>query len=259
MSDVSSYPEAYAEILAQVAHHISLQIRPRDAKPYSEQALSIARAHNDKHNTARALVMLAFAFTDEEKFAEAQSALEESQALFQEVQDEWGYAMAVCILGWSEFWQENWPIALTLMETALSIYRQFGDLYLMSVVLSQIGRTHEKQGNRAQSETATKEALVLAQQVDSKYEIASGLWFLGELAQHARRYTRAVHLSSAARKLHDSIGAWQPEDNTKWEGRLSFCGAELDEAELILALEQGRAMTMEQAIDYALENQALGL
>jgi predicted ATPase len=254
MPDAPLYSEAYAEVLAQLAHHISLQIRARDAQPLSEQSLSIARASKDKHNTARALWVLAMALTAEKNFEAAQSALEESQALFREVQDEWGYAMAVFILGWLVYWQENWPTALTLMEEALAIYSQLGDRYLMSVILNQIGKTCEKQGNVADGEAATKEALVLAQQVDSKYEIANDLWSLGDLAQHAKRWIRAMQLYSAGKKVYDSVGAWQPEDDKNWEERLRLCRAALLESEMADAVEEGRAMTMEQAIAYALES-----
>jgi tetratricopeptide (TPR) repeat protein len=254
MPDVSLHPEIHAEVLAQVANHVFLQISSRDAKPYSEQALSIARPHQDKHNTARALVMLALALTDEKDFAAAQTALEESQTLFQEVQDEWWYGLSVQMSGWSAFRQENLSVALVWMEEALTILKKLGDQYFMSVILRGIGAVQIMQGDRAQGETALKEALVLAQKMDSKLEIAWNLSALGEAAQRANRWMRVVQLCWASRNILESTGAWQEFNDLTFEKDLARCRAALREAEFAAAESQGRLMTMEQAIAYALEN-----
>src|SRR5215510_12023810 len=79
MPDAPLYSGAYAEVLTQMAQQTFLQLTERDAKPYAEQALSIARAHQDKHNTARALVWLGLALIGEKNFTAAQSAFEESK------------------------------------------------------------------------------------------------------------------------------------------------------------------------------------
>ena len=67
-----------------------------------------------------------------------------------------------------------------------------------------------------------------------------------------------MQLYCAARNVYDSIGAWQPEDDSIFEDRLATCRATLDEAEFAAAVEQGRTMTMEEAILYALELSASG-
>lgn len=259
MPDVPSYPEIHAEVLTQMANHTFLQIAPLDAKPYAEQALSIARTHQDKHNTAWALVMLALALTDEKNFATAKAALEESQALFQEVQDEWGYGMSVNISGWSASRQEDWSVALTLMEESLTILKKLGDQYFMSVVLRGIGTVQMMQGDLPQGETAMKEALVLAHKMDSKLEIAWNMWSLGEAAKRSKRWTRAVQLYWASRNILESSGAWHELNHLDFENELPTCRAALSEAEFAEAEAQGRLMTMEQAKAYALENPSKSL
>jgi hypothetical protein len=52
----------------------------------------------------------------------------------------------------------------------------------------------------------------------------------------------------------DSIGAWTEGDKSVFENDLAACRSALTEAEFEAALEEGRAMTMEQAIAYALES-----
>ena len=62
-----------------------------------------------------------------------------------------------------------------------------------------------------------------------------------------------MRLYLAARIIYESIGAWQKSEDTKFENLLAPCRAALHEAAFADAVEQGRAMTMEQAIEYALE------
>src|SRR3990172_6685673 len=89
LPDAPLYPDAHAEALTQIAHHTWLQIGAEEARPFVEQALSIARAHDDKRNIAKALAILGLVMNIEHNFAAAQVALEESKTLFQEVHDDW--------------------------------------------------------------------------------------------------------------------------------------------------------------------------
>ena len=91
------------------------------------------------------------------------------------------------------------------------------------------------------------------QQLDSKYEIGACLWNLGYAVQRAGNSARAVHLYGAAKNFLDSIGAWNEREASEFENDLAPCRAALDESEFATAMEQGRAMTMEQAVAYALE------
>jgi tetratricopeptide (TPR) repeat protein len=253
LPDTPLHHDAHAETLYDLAHHIWLQIGYMEARPYAEQALSIARLHNDKHNTARALSILGLVLADEKKFAEAQSSLEESVALYQEVGDEWGYAHALTCLG--RVWQVkgNLAIARSLREQALESFRKLGDKYFESASLSFLGMVQAMQGNVEDGVVALQESLTLAQQLDSKYEIAMILWYFARVSQAKGNHPHTVHLYMAAKKAYDSIGAWTKDLELKFEEDLTLCRAALSEAVFEAAVEQGRAMTMEQAIAYALE------
>ena len=254
MPDTPSYPEVYAEVLTHMAHQTFLQIRSSDSKPFNEQALSIARAHRDKHNTARALVFLGIALTDEKNFAAAQAAFEESRQLFQQVHDEWGYANATMALG-TTFWEdEDWATALLLSQKAFARFQELGDRYFQSVTLRFIGFTSVNLGDLANGMAALRESLLLAQQLNSKHDIAKVLMRFGDVAQRLNQPARTVQLYWATRNISESIGAWQQEDEPWFEEQLAPCRAALGESEFAAAVEQGRLMTMEQAIAYALED-----
>ena len=76
---------------------------------------------------------------------------------------------------------------------------------------------------------------------------------LVETEQHLGQPARAVRLYCAARNVYESIGVLQPDDDLRFVEYLTSCRLALDESEFEEAAEEGRAMTMERAIEYALE------
>src|SRR5215212_326937 len=253
MTETPSYPEAHAEMLAQVAHHLYLQVGEHEARPFAEKAISIARTNNDKHNTARGLAMLGLVLRNEKDFVASQTAFEESKRLHREVHDEWGYAHVVMCLAYLKNTRDDYMASLFLNEQALALFRKLGDRYFECVVLRGMGMDHLMQGDPVSAVSALRKALILAQQLGSKYEAAQTLWRCAEVAQRAEKYARAVCLHFATKNLIDSIGAWTEGDESIFKNELAACRTALNETEFEAAVEQGRAMTMEQAIEYALE------
>lgn len=250
--DASQYPRLYSYALAQLAFHTWLQIGPKEARSFVEQALSIARAHSDEWNTAWALTVKGLILIAQGNFEVAQSILDESKARFLNIHDEWGYANAIISLANGAYHQDDETTELSLLKESLFLFRKLGDKYFESVALRFIGMLQLRQGNVNDSVATLREALLLAQQLDSKYEIAAGLRHIANAAQAAGTPARGVHLCWASRKIVDSIGAWQQEDEAEFERDLAASRAALGESAFAEAVEQGRLMTMEQAIAYAL-------
>jgi predicted ATPase/class 3 adenylate cyclase len=255
LPEAARFPESQAEALAQLAHHTWLQNGAQEARPLVVEALSVARAHDDKRNTAKALTILGLVLTFENNFVAARSTLEESQPLFQEVGDTWGYAHAVMGLALGALKQADRTTSLILHEQALAIFRELGDRYFQSAALRHIGNLRVRQGDLAHGAAALREALFLAQELDSKFEIYALTWSFAEVAQRAGNLARAVSLYWAAKDVAKSVGAWWKEDETEFDDKLATSRAALGESSFAEAVEQGRALTMEQAIAYALEDQ----
>jgi len=252
LPDTSLYPELHSEILTQLAHHTWLQVGAGPARPLVESALSLARAHSHKHNTAKALAILGLVMIFENNFAVASSSLEESKVLFQELNDQWGFAHAMMCLATQAHIQQDWATSLALYKQVLKQFRDLGDRFFQGVALRFIGDLEMKQGNLASGVVALREALILAQQLDSKYEIGQTLWRCAEAAQRSKKPAHAVCLYWATKKVLDSIGAWTEGDELILENDLAPCRAALAAAAFAEAVELGRALTMEQAIAYAL-------
>jgi tetratricopeptide (TPR) repeat protein len=252
--NAARFPESQAEVLSQLAHHTWLQIGAKEARPLVEQALSVARGHDDKRNTAKALAILGLVLTFENNFVAARSTLEESKALFQQVNDTWDYAHAVMGLALGSLMQDDRATSLILHEEALAIFRELGDRYFQSAALRHIGSVRVKQGDLVRGIAALREALLLAQDLDSKFEIYAVIWSFAKAEQRAGNPARAVRLYWAAKNIAECVGAWSKEDDAEFEDNLVSCRAALDESAFAAAVEEGRAMTLEQAITCALEN-----
>jgi predicted ATPase/transcriptional regulator with XRE-family HTH domain len=255
LHDAPSFPDLYADVLTQMAHHTELQIGGKAARPLIEQALMVARAHDNPQTLASALMVFGIVLTYEENFSAARSALEESITLFRELQDQWRSAVAVMSLGFSAYKRDDRANALELAEQALAAFRELGDQYFQSVCLYETGYLRAKQGEWEEGLAKLRASLRLSHKLGSRYEIAAGLLRLAETEQQLGQSARAVRLYCAAKNVYDSIGAWLQEDDPKLEEYLNLCRATLSESEFTTALENGRAMTMEQALAYALEDE----
>jgi predicted ATPase/class 3 adenylate cyclase/DNA-binding XRE family transcriptional regulator len=254
MPGTSSHPEAYAEVLAQMAHHLYLQLGEKEARPFAEKALSIARTNHDKHNTARGLAMLGLVLKNEEDFAASQAAFEESKILYRDVHDEWGYAHVELCLAYLASGQNDHKASLALNGQALALFRKLGDRYFECVVLRGMGTSQMMVGDLMNAVATLQKALILARQLNSRYEAAQTLWRCAEAAHRAENSARAVCLYFATKNFINSVGAWTERDELFFENDLMPCRTALSEAEFEEAMEQGHSMTMEQAIAYALEN-----
>jgi len=253
MRDAPTFHVLYADAFTQLAHHTSLQSGSNEAKPFIEQGLMIGRAHGNPQTLANALMVLGIVLTEEKNFDAALSTLKESHTLFQEVQDQWGSAVAIMSLGYVAVKKDDRATALTLNQEALSAFRDLGDQYFQSVCLYEIGSLLAKQGDWEEGLAALRESLRLSRELGSRYEIAGGLLRLAETEQHLEQPARAVQLYCAARNVYESIGALQKNDDLRFVEYFTSCRFALGETEFEAAVEEGRAMTMEQAIEYALE------
>ena len=252
MPNAPLFSELYADVLTQMAHHTLLQNGATEAKPLIEQALTIARVDGNLQILANALMVSGNVLTFQENFDAARSTLEESITLFREVHNLWGYAVALMSLGFSGYKRGDQATALELGEQALRAFRELGDPYFQSICLYETGNLRAKQGDWEDGLEELRESLRLSRELGSSYEIANGLFRLADTEQHLGQPARAVRLYCAGKNVYDSVGAWQPSDDFKLEEYLATCRGSLEESVFEEAVEQGCAMTMEQAIDYAL-------
>ena len=170
------------------------------------------------------------------------------------MQEPWGNAVARMVLAYVAVRKDDRATALTLAQDALMAFHNLGDQYFQSVCLYESGATRVKLGDLQEGLAELREALRLSHELGSKFEIATGLLRLAEAQHYVEQPAHAVKLYCASKNVYDSIGALQQRDESRFAEGLARCRDSLEESIFPTALEEGRAMTMEQAIAYALED-----
>jgi hypothetical protein len=145
-------------------------------------------------------------------------------------------------------------------EEELSILRARAVSFRVPVALADLGWTLLCQGDAAGAVKRFDECLSLLKDRASREPAAAMvgvvlcLLGLAGIAIVDGKPTRAARLLAAADKFIIAFdGEWWTVEQADYERYLAAARAKLDEAAFIAAWATGRAMTMEQAIAYALE------
>ena len=142
--------------------------------------------------------------------------------------------------------------ALALLDESVAWLRQAND-HGLEWALYQRGAVAYAQGDDVRAAADLREALGVQQQCGLKGRIGRSLERLAGLAARQQRLARAVRLLSAAATLREAVGApLPPGERADYDRDLASAHAQLDEATFAAAWAEGQAMTLEQAVAYAL-------
>jgi hypothetical protein len=100
-----------------------------------------------------------------------------------------------------------------------------------------------------------RDSLVLCQKLDNKSQIAFCLTTLAGIIQAVGDAVRATRLFGAAERLLQSLEAvLSPGGSLEYDSDLAAARTQLGEPAFEEARAEGRAMTAEQAVEYALQS-----
>ena len=141
-----------------------------------------------------------------------------------------------------------------LLEESLAHMRDVGDSYVVAATLVILGSRVITQADGQRARALLEEGLRLADELGNKRQIVHALMAFAELAAQGQggEAERAARLTGAAQALISVIGADQMNWGHLANTRIAGLRAQLGEARFAAAWATGRAMTMEQAIAYAL-------
>ncbi len=147
--------------------------------------------------------------------------------------------------------------AKTLFEESLAVFRRIGAKVFYPGVLRRLSGIAVEDGDFERAEALLRESLVYCREQGEKIGMATCLEDLARLAGRTGRYERAARLVGASAALRGITGAAQ----TFWtrdgyEADLGLVRRALGPGAFDAAMAAGRAMTVEQALDYALGSEA---
>jgi len=173
------------------------------AKPLLQESLALYRQLEDKRGIARALSGLGHVADDLEQ---ATALHEQSLALFQELGDKWDLSNVLSSLGGDAWKQGDYGRAATLFEQSLILARETGNKWDIAARLRMLGNLALEQMDYKRAAALFEESLTLARELSNKEGIAGLLNSLGEMARLQGDYERAAALYDESLSLRRELG-----------------------------------------------------
>jgi predicted ATPase/class 3 adenylate cyclase len=137
---------------------------------------------------------------------QANTLLEESLALFQELADSIWTVRSVSMLGWAASRAGDLDRSVALRQQAVAMARDEGDEWNLAMALGNLGSSLLRVGDFARARAAFEESLALYRSVGEPEGIGFALWGLGMLALGEGHHRRAAYLLEEALALARKLG-----------------------------------------------------
>jgi predicted ATPase/DNA-binding SARP family transcriptional activator len=217
------------------------------------ECIALQRVIGDQQglaNTLNIMGAVAMAQRDDDK---ARALYGESLALFRALGDERSSAQPLNNLANTAYDAGNYAAAIDLHEQSLALSRKYGDKNGSAMSLLNLGWAALLQGADKRAGSYCREALLLYRQLGNRSAITFCLEGLGGVAGIQKQPVRAARLLGAAEALREAVSYPVSPDNLAYYQRIvAAAQSQLDEASFARTWGEGRAMSLEQAVEYAL-------
>ena len=220
----------------------------------AEEALALHRTLGDAWGTAYSVFMLATLATEESDWAKAKPLFEDSLGAFRELGDEHYTLLASDDLAWIYRELGEPERSRALHEEVLDRARAHSDGAVVALQLWQLATFARDEGRLQDALEMMKESLRINRDLDMPGGITENLCLFADLLAAEGGAEMAARLLSRAEVLREEIGgspSWVGELNEK---TLATIRAQLDEAAFAEAWDQGRALTLDEAVALALDS-----
>jgi len=236
-----------AELAGMIGDPATMRLR-------AEEALALHRRLGDPRGEAASLHQLGYALGEEGDWARAQQLLEESLRLWRDLGDESFALWTTRTLAWTYAESGDLDRARALYEDNLRRARALGSKKVEATLLDSLASLAVNEGRVQDAFPLLKESLHIRRDLGSPFEIAVGLCGVARAITVVGRVGTAVQLISCFEALGEVIGggeAWVARMN---EETLATIRTQLGEAAFAEEWEQGRALTVDDAVALALDS-----
>ena len=179
--------------------------------------------------------------------------LEEAAAFAHELGDQWLLAYALTQLSGGLRMQGRYERAAGLGAESARLFEDLGDRWRLSVALRETGIALLCNGDYDNAATVYAKSLRLRAPAQNRWVVFHDLEGLACIACAQRRYDRAMILFTAASVIQESLRSRRDADFlAQVEHYMARARTALSEKAFEAAQNEGRAMTLEQAVEYAL-------
>ena len=223
------------------------------AMEFFEESLALSREAGNSRGVANSLFRLGMMWRVEGDFERATELMEEALALCRESGDPALLASILTHLGITFVFQGDLERAKAPLEEAAALLREQKHRTFLAVALMYLGWAALLQSDSELARALHTEGLELQQEVGDRPAASESLGALACVAQAQGEAGRAARLFGAAQALREVIGYQQESgDRALAEPYLAAARSRLGEAAWDVAYAEGREMTFEESVDYAL-------
>ncbi|HEY3476398.1 MAG TPA: tetratricopeptide repeat protein, partial [Anaerolineales bacterium] len=229
---------------------------PTDRRVELEEALSIGRELGDPWNTATALRYLGLIASMQGNYMEARSFLEQSLEIWRSMglEGRSGVSWTLTFLGDVALNQNESKEARSIFEAAVAILREIGDKNLLAYPVRRLGLLAWREKDFARAIAFCKESLSLNRELGDPRGVLACLAGFADIAVVQEKFARAAQIMAAVETQLAAMGMrLLPVDQMEYERNLADLRANFDEKALAKFWAKGKAMSLDDAIAFALQ------
>ncbi|MEO7804025.1 MAG: tetratricopeptide repeat protein [Actinomycetota bacterium] len=224
-----------------------------EARAIAEECLTIYREISGDLTTAAALGLTGGIAYYQGDLPAARALWEECVSMVRPTDNRRLAAAFIHGLGETARAQNDLVAAGPLLGESLAISRELGIPILIAGPLASLGLLARAEGNTLQADSLLREALTLVRDAGLRPQIPESLELLAGLAADKGELERAARLFGAAETMrqtaHSSI---PPVSRGDYDNDVALLHNGLDEALFDKAWHEGKAMTIDEAVEFAL-------
>ena len=248
-----AHPSALAKALRGAAYLAWHQGDYERATVLAEKGLALCRKLGDKEGSALLLRWLGLAAAGQGDLERSNALLEASLALDRELGDNALISTELINLAGNARVQGDYERAAAFGAEALALSREVGEKWVRAIAIAAQGWLSTNQGDYEQAEALFRESLTLSKDMLQRFVLMNCLNGLRTVAYFQGAYERAARLYGASDAVRESLGhQLSAQARALNDRRMASMRATMGDAAFEAAWAEGRAMTLEQAIEYAL-------
>jgi predicted ATPase/DNA-binding CsgD family transcriptional regulator len=223
-----------------------------------EEGMALFKELEDRPGVTTSLVNLGLLALHGGDLGRAKTLSREAEALRRELADPQATGFLLIFLGMVALDEGDHDRAVTLLEESLTLNQDLGDVRGVAMCLTFLGTTVLERGDAERAAALYEEDMRLLRGLRDKTGTAYGLRGLAGVATSRGEPARAGRLWGAEEALREAAGlSLSPFERSHpdYEGYQAAARSQLDEAAWEAAWSEGRAMTPEEAIEYALKTE----
>lgn len=232
---------------------ISDRIEP--GREYAREALEIYRALGHEQGIGTMAIEFAFFEFDQRNREGANALIREGEEIAKRLGDKRMMANVYRAKGAEATLDQDYPESLALHEAGLALFRELGDVWQCGIIQWAVGITATFLGDFEKARASFEECLKGSWSVGNRWAVPYPLEAFAALAVAQRQFLRGARLLGASEALRSQFGvSTETTDHPTLRRIFAEAAEEFAKPELVAARKEGRGLTAEQAVAFALEN-----